>query len=510
MTEQCGIVQDLLPLYADGAASPQSARMIEAHLAECRECSNIFGKMQEGNMEQILLEDTESVVIRQQEFFKRRSARVGMIFGALFMIPVLICLIISLSGGGLSGWFFVVLCSMLVAASAVVVPLVVPEDKALWTICAVTASLILLLAVTCLRTGGAWFFRAALGVLLGFAVVLLPIAVRSKLLSPHLKPYRALLCVAVDSVLLFLLVIAAAFPGPASWFGRETFAILFVCLLPVWAIFFVARYLRTSRWIKAAAIVLILIAWFLTANRLTAFLAGTSAGKAGEDPGYTVGDAVITDPVDALDLDWSAGEVTFEYGSSENLTVSETVNGRTPSKPSLEWKMQGSRLTIRKIGTGGVPLSFNFGTDSEERALTVTLPAGSRLNEAAVSVSSADVRAEDLEVGRLSVFSSSGEIRLDVRDASDVCLESSSGSITAAFARMPAQTAVVTSSGDVKLYIPERADFTAAVETASGDFSSSLPVSSSAGTYVAGSGTDQISIETSSGNVTISGLNNRS
>ena len=34
----CGVVQDLLPLYADGAASGDTVKYIRRHLAECSAC----------------------------------------------------------------------------------------------------------------------------------------------------------------------------------------------------------------------------------------------------------------------------------------------------------------------------------------------------------------------------------------------------------------------------------------------------------------------------------------
>ena len=35
---ECGVVQDLLPLYADGAASGDTVKYIRRHLAECSVC----------------------------------------------------------------------------------------------------------------------------------------------------------------------------------------------------------------------------------------------------------------------------------------------------------------------------------------------------------------------------------------------------------------------------------------------------------------------------------------
>ena len=51
-TTSCGIIQDLLPLYADGSLSKESAELVEAHIAGCDECKALLEQMQkETNIE---------------------------------------------------------------------------------------------------------------------------------------------------------------------------------------------------------------------------------------------------------------------------------------------------------------------------------------------------------------------------------------------------------------------------------------------------------------------------
>ncbi len=45
-TAQCDIVQDLLPLYADGSLSQASVEFVDEHLAECEECKTLLSQMQ--------------------------------------------------------------------------------------------------------------------------------------------------------------------------------------------------------------------------------------------------------------------------------------------------------------------------------------------------------------------------------------------------------------------------------------------------------------------------------
>lgn len=47
MKLECGVVRDLLPLYAEGMAGDESKRLIEEHLASCPECGLALQKMKE-------------------------------------------------------------------------------------------------------------------------------------------------------------------------------------------------------------------------------------------------------------------------------------------------------------------------------------------------------------------------------------------------------------------------------------------------------------------------------
>ncbi len=42
MKMKCEVIQDLLPVYCDGQASPESGRLIEEHLKECDSCKRFY------------------------------------------------------------------------------------------------------------------------------------------------------------------------------------------------------------------------------------------------------------------------------------------------------------------------------------------------------------------------------------------------------------------------------------------------------------------------------------
>ncbi len=180
MTNDCEVIRDLLPLYADDACSRASRTLVEGHLAGCADCRTMLVRLRSSEIEQDLRLEKQDVIRYGEKRFKRRSAAVGMLVAGLFMLPILVCLVVNLASGNTLDWFFVVLASLAVAASLVITPLTVPEDKLFWTFCAFCVSLVILLAVTCLYSGGNWFWIAASAALFGLAVIFLPFVVRAK------------------------------------------------------------------------------------------------------------------------------------------------------------------------------------------------------------------------------------------------------------------------------------------------------------------------------------------
>ena len=202
MNKDCEVIRDLLPLYADDVCSERSRELIEEHLTGCPDCSAMLEKLRTHEIETDRKEEKNQVIEYQAKRFRRRSATVGSVVSALFMIPVVVCLIVNIASGSPLGWFFVVLAGLAVAASLVIVPLMMPENKLFWTFCAFTMSLLLLLAVTCFYSHGNWFFIAASAVLFGFSVIFLPFLVRAKPVRENIGSFsRPLLVISVDVIL---------------------------------------------------------------------------------------------------------------------------------------------------------------------------------------------------------------------------------------------------------------------------------------------------------------------
>jgi len=86
MSKQCEIIQDLLPLYVDGACSDASAEIIKEHLEACDPCRDIYEKMCSHTSEEILQKETDSVIIRHEK--KEALKIVKNFFLALIVIYI--------------------------------------------------------------------------------------------------------------------------------------------------------------------------------------------------------------------------------------------------------------------------------------------------------------------------------------------------------------------------------------------------------------------------------------
>ena len=204
MKMECDVIRDLLPLYADDACSAKSRIMVEEHMAQCPACADLLNRIRQTEIDQDLKEEKEAVIRYGEKRFRRRSAFIGSVISGLFMIPILVCLIVNLASGRSLGWFFVVLASLAVAASLIIVPLMMPEDKGFWTFCAFCASLLLLLGVVCLYTGGKWFGIASSAVLFGLAVIFLPFVIRTRPVRKVIAASNPVLIVLCIDALLFV------------------------------------------------------------------------------------------------------------------------------------------------------------------------------------------------------------------------------------------------------------------------------------------------------------------
>ena len=251
MNNTCEIVRDLLPLYVDSVCSDASRALVEEHIAGCRDCMRSLSQMKNQELELGLAGEKSGVIERQSGFFRRRSAAVGTVIAGIFMIPVIVCLIVNLASSAALDWFFIVLASLLTAASLTVVPLMAADNRGLWTLGTFTASLLLLLGVCCLYSGGNWFFVASSAVLFGLSVIFMPFVVRTKPARRILGNHKALAVFVCDTVLFVLMLVSIGMRNKSPDYAVICAAVAGTLTAFVWLIFLIIRYLKANGLVKA-------------------------------------------------------------------------------------------------------------------------------------------------------------------------------------------------------------------------------------------------------------------
>ena len=109
----CKIIQDLLPLYADGIASEETNEAVREHIAGCEECGEIYEKMTERSE---IIEDPQNA--RDVDYMKKIKSRgikiTAAIVGGLIAVAaiVLLCLKLFYWGFAVSSDDIDILCTM--------------------------------------------------------------------------------------------------------------------------------------------------------------------------------------------------------------------------------------------------------------------------------------------------------------------------------------------------------------------------------------------------------------
>ena len=139
---------------------------------------------------------------------------------------------------------------------------------------------------------------------------------------------------------------------------------------------------------------------------------------------YTIGDAVIEDTVKNLDIDWTSGNIKFEYHDEDTVEISEKSRKSLSEDKKMRWWLDDNTLRIRFAKKGSSFFSFGFNQDKE---LTVKLPESIALENVNIDATSGDVQIPSLEAQKMTIDVVSGDIKLDLSGADELKMSSVSG-----------------------------------------------------------------------------------
>ena len=266
MKINCDGIRDLLPLYVDGISSDESARLVEEHIYECSECRDVLYRLRNMDYDNSITEEKETVLQYTFKQTTRSSFIVGGIIASILMIPVIACLIVNLAVGHALDWFYIVLASLLLTGSLIVVPLMAPDKKLLYTSLSSLISLLMLLAVCCIYTHGRWFFIASTSVLMGFTAVILPILLGLYVKEGFFKRNKGLVVFIAETLLLVSLLIYIGIYIGGGEYMKTAFMIFSVPAITVWVMFIAIRYMHTNLITKTGTLMTITGLFILIIN----------------------------------------------------------------------------------------------------------------------------------------------------------------------------------------------------------------------------------------------------
>ncbi|MCR4889204.1 MAG: DUF4097 domain-containing protein [Ruminococcus sp.] len=271
---------------------------------------------------------------------------------------------------------------------------------------------------------------------------------------------------------------------------------------------------------------------------------------------YTAGDREISDVIESVDINWNSGSVTVTTYDKDTVSVVEKCSAELKESQQVHTWVDGKTLHVQYCKSGEnvslknaqkdleikIPKSFELddivydgasGASTFENitASTIDLDTASgnimltncsadsfvvdtasgdviieqtgeassmNLNAASGSISITADSADDFDID-----TASGDIYLNVKSSNTVKIDSASGKNELHFGTFPSDISIDTASGDVNLFIPEKSDFTLNIDTASGDLNSDISFTKEKGKYIFGNGTNNMSVDTASGDVTI-------
>ena len=292
MKYNCDLISDLLPLYKDDICSEATKKIVEEHLAECPECRKMLADMSDVTIDEKIVKEKDEVINSQAKFFKRKSAFAGSIIALIFSIPILVCLIVNLATGAGLTWFFIVLASMLIPASLIIVPLMAPDNKFLWTIGSFTASLFILFAVCSIYSRSNWFFIASSAVLFGLSIPFMPLVVNTKPVSKLLGNNKALTVVGTYTLTFALMMLFIGLKVKSLFFFQAALAFSLPPLLFMWAMFALIRLPKWNGLLKTASCILAAALIYFFNDTIVYLLLGQGLHFVGFDTTLTTTDSL--------------------------------------------------------------------------------------------------------------------------------------------------------------------------------------------------------------------------
>ena len=186
-----------------------------------------------------------------------------LFFYISYGIAILTCFICNLAVNKTLSWFWIVLSALLLSFSFTNLPRLLKKNRLLLLPLASYFSLVLLLGVCCIYSGGNWFFISILSVLLGMVMIFTPIYISKFDCFSKIKRYNDFITVGISFFILNILFIVIEAFSLSNGFSLEPWYISLA--LPISGAVYLflniclsVRFLKLNRFLKTSIILFLI------------------------------------------------------------------------------------------------------------------------------------------------------------------------------------------------------------------------------------------------------------
>ena len=261
--KNCGMVQDLLPLYLDGVCSSESREFIENHLKDCDSCSRLARSLQGTSVEESLVRERIGVLERHAKKERTAAWKAGAILAGILMIPILIVAIVAAVGITDTGTVLVLAASMALVAAFTVVPLMAKNNRVAKLILTAVGAIVLIEFFVCEFFDGGSFLQIAVPTIFGLSIPLLPFVIKDARLPQSLQGQKDLLVSGWDTIWMYLTILAVTLPNHDTSGMKEGITVATFFVILIWIILGLIKLPKQyfSKVMKAGMIIIVCGIW---------------------------------------------------------------------------------------------------------------------------------------------------------------------------------------------------------------------------------------------------------
>ena len=179
----------------------------------------------------------------------------NLFFYISYSVAILTCFICNLAVNKTLSWFWIVLSALILSFTFTNLPQFIKKLRLILIPLSMYLALCLLLGVCAIYTNGDWFFISSLSVLFGLVIIFGPIYISKYGKFSKINKYNDFISIAIDFITLNILLIVINCYTGGSWYLKLALPIVLVVYVML-NILLSVRFLKTNKLLKISIILM--------------------------------------------------------------------------------------------------------------------------------------------------------------------------------------------------------------------------------------------------------------